>query len=69
MKTRAIIGSLAALVLLMGQASAAPVRHSEQLVEGASQGNHVLDCTVIRPWTAEACPKSRTTAAREGPRQ
>ncbi len=35
MKTRAVIESLAALVLLMGQASAAPVRHSEQLVEGA----------------------------------
>ncbi len=32
-KIRAVIGSLAALVLLVGQASAAPVRHSEQLVE------------------------------------
>ncbi|MEE9296942.1 MAG: hypothetical protein V3W34_18510, partial [Phycisphaerae bacterium] len=56
MKTRAVIGSLAALVLLMGQASAAPARHSEQLVEGASQGNHELDCTVIRPWTESSGP-------------
>ncbi len=57
MKTRAVIGSLAALVLLMGQASAAPVQHSEQLVEGASRGNHELDCTVIRPWTERSGPK------------
>ena len=56
MKTRAIFGSLAALVLLMGQAYAAPVRHSEQLVEGASQGNHELDCTVIRPRTEASGP-------------
>ena len=56
MITRAIIGSLAALVLLVGQASAAPVRHSEQLVESPSQGNHTLDCTVIRPWTEASGP-------------
>ncbi len=56
MKMRAVIGSLTALALLMGQASAAPVRHSEQLVEGASQGNHELDCTVIRPWTEASGP-------------
>ncbi len=56
MTTRAIIGSLAALVLLVGQASAAPVRHSEQLVESPSQGNHTLDCTVIRPWTEASGP-------------
>ena len=56
MTTRAIIGSLAAFVLVMGEASAAPVRHSEQLVEGASQGNHELDCTVIRPWTEASGP-------------
>lgn len=32
-------------------------RCSEITVTGMSQGNHVLDCTVIRPWT------SRPTAA------
>ncbi len=56
MKTLALIGSLAALALLMGPVSAAPARHSEQLVEGASQGNHELDCTVIRPWTEASGP-------------
>jgi dienelactone hydrolase len=56
MKTHAMIGALATLVLFLGPASAAPVRHSEQLVEGASQGNHELDCTVIRPWTEASGP-------------
>ncbi len=56
MKTRATIGSSLSLVLLMGPAAAAPIQHSEQLVEGASQGNHELDCTVIRPWTEASGP-------------
>ena len=56
MKTLAVLGSFAALVLLVGQASAAPARHSEELVGGNPHGNHALDCTVIRPWTEASGP-------------
>ena len=31
---------------------------SEMTVTGMSQGNHVLDCTVIRPWTSSPNPKA-----------
>jgi dienelactone hydrolase len=55
MKTRVVFGLFAALVLLVGQATAAPP-YSEQLVEGPSQGNHELDCLVIRPWSDTSGP-------------
>ncbi len=51
MKTRVVFGLFAALVLLVGQVSAKPPpQHSEETVTGTSQGNHELDCLVIRPW-------------------
>ena len=56
MKTLAVFGTFATLVLLVGQASAAPARHSEELVGGNPHGNHALDCTVIRPWTKASGP-------------
>ncbi len=57
MKTRVALGLFAALVLLVGQATAAPLApYSEQLVEGPSQGNHELDCLVIRPWSSTSGP-------------
>ncbi len=31
---------------------------SEMTVTGMSRGNHVLDCTVIRPWTSSPNPKA-----------
>ena len=59
MKTLATIGSFAAMALLAAQASAGPARHSEQEVIGPSQGNHRLDCTVIRPWRVDSGPDDR----------
>lgn len=59
MKSYPILGALAALALLAGPLSAAPAEHSEQLVVGDSQGNHALDCLVIRPWREDAGPQDR----------
>lgn len=56
MKTLATISSFTVLALLAAQASAGPARHSEQDVTGPSQGNHRLDCTVIRPWRSAIGP-------------
>jgi dienelactone hydrolase len=57
MKTRVVFGLFVALVLLVGQATAAPpAQYSEQLVEGPTQGNHELDCLVIRPWSSTSGP-------------
>ena len=43
----------------MGTVYAAPsTLYSEQLVKGSSQGNHELDCTVIRPWSSSSGPGS-----------
>jgi len=38
-------------------AYAGPVRYSEELVMGPTQGNHELNCTVIRPWGSPPGPK------------
>lgn len=55
-----VLGLLAALVLLVGQATAAKPepapKFSFQFVKGISEGNHELDCKVIRPWSAESGP-------------
>ncbi|MFQ5872803.1 MAG: alpha/beta hydrolase family protein [Dehalococcoidia bacterium] len=61
MKTGVLFGLIAALVLLVGQASAAPPvpEFSFQFVTGPSEGNHELDCKVIRPWSAESGPDNR----------
>jgi hypothetical protein len=59
MKPSLIAGAFAVLTLLAGPSSAGPTKYSEQLVEGASQGNHELDCVVIRPWREDAGPGER----------
>lgn len=50
--------AFAVLVLFVGQASAAKPapEFSFQFVEGLSEGNHELDCKVIRPWSDESGP-------------
>ncbi len=60
MNRLALICAIAALAPLTGQASAEPLRYSEQRVTGPSQGNHKLDCTVIRPWREAAGPDETT---------
>ena len=51
MRKTVLVGLLIVLFLLAGQALAAPpAQYSEETVTGPSQGNHTLDCTVIRPW-------------------
>ena len=56
MKSSVVAGAFAALVLFAGPPAARSAEHSEQLVEGTSQGNHELDCLVIRPWRDAAGP-------------
>jgi hypothetical protein len=52
-------GLVVVLFVFAGQALAAPpARYSEQDVTGTTQGNHELDCTVIRPWSDSAGPGS-----------
>jgi hypothetical protein len=56
-KIKVLIGLIIALFLLVGVAFASPpVKYSERLVVGHSNGNHRLDCTVIRPWTNSLGP-------------
>lgn len=50
MKASIVFGIFVSLFLFVGQVSTAPFKHSEQRVTGHSQGNHDLDCTIIRPW-------------------
>ncbi len=59
MKSYLAVGAFAALALLAGPASAKSARHSEQTVVGKSQGNHELDCVVIRPWREDEGPDER----------
>lgn len=59
MKSSIAVGACAALVLLAVPALAGPAEHSEQSVTGNSQGNHELDCVVIRPWSNDAGPDER----------
>ena len=60
MKTGVVFGLFAALVLLVGQATAAPPdKFSFQFVKGLSEGNHELDCKVIRPWSVKSGPGNR----------
>jgi hypothetical protein len=54
------IATLVTLLFLLGAGiiflGAGPVRYSEENVTGTSQGNHELDCTVIRPWRNTSGP-------------
>ena len=59
MKKSTVIGILLILFLFVGSVSAAPpAPYSEEVVNGSSQGNHELDCTVIRPWKNSSGPGS-----------
>ena len=40
-------------IILLG---AGPAKYSEETVTGPTQGNHDLDCTVIRPWVNSPNP-------------
>jgi predicted esterase len=60
MKIKAITVFIVLVLLSVGTVYAAPpVPYSEQLVEGSSQGNHELDCTVIRPWRNSPSPSNK----------
>ena len=57
MYIKGLFGLFVVMLLFGGQASASPPeKFSEQLVVGRSNGNHRLDCTVIRPWRSASGP-------------
>ena len=57
MKKHFLLGLFAALLIFVGSALAAPPdKYSEDTVIGHSNGNHELDCTVIRPWKSSSGP-------------
>jgi dienelactone hydrolase len=57
MKKKFLLGVFVLLILFVGfAASPPPVKYSEEVVRGPSEGNHRLDCTVIRPWNKRAGP-------------
>lgn len=53
--TRILTRALAFLLLIPAIAAA---DYSREEVIGPSQGNHRLDCTILRPWTGDAGPSS-----------
>jgi len=57
MNRKLILGLFVIAVLFVGLA-ARPLQdeYSEEIVVGHSQGNHRLDCTVIRPWNSSVGP-------------
>ena len=56
MKISSLLGATAILILSLAGQPALADGHSEQHVVGASKGNHVLDCLVIRPWRDGEAP-------------
>ena len=57
MMAKVVFGLFVVLFVFAGSALAAPtVRYSEDTVTGDSNGNHELDCTVIRPWKSRSGP-------------
>jgi predicted esterase len=57
MKKIIMLGIFVALFLFVGSVFARPTsEYSEKTVTGPSQGNHELDCTVIRPWGNSSGP-------------
>lgn len=57
MKKIVLLGLVATLFIFVGSVVAAPPdKHSEEVVTGHSNGNHDLDCTVIRPWKESSGP-------------
>jgi hypothetical protein len=58
MKRLVFFGLIILLFVFAGLAFAPPPGYSEEVVTGVTQGNHDLDCTVIRPWSESAGPGS-----------
>ena len=57
MKKIVLIGLFVVLLIFVGSALAAPPdKYSKDDVNGPSNGNHELDCTVIRPWKNSSGP-------------
>jgi len=57
MNRKLILGLFVVVILFVGLAARPPQdEFSEQEVDGHSQGNHKLDCTVIRPWDSSVGP-------------
>jgi dienelactone hydrolase len=57
MKKLVLFGLIAILFIFVGQALAdPPAPYSEEVITGTTQGNHDLDCTVIRPWSSSSGP-------------
>jgi len=57
MRKIVLIGLLVALFSFAGSTSASPSGiYSEEDISGPSNGNHRLDCTVIRPWDSSTGP-------------
>ncbi len=58
------VSKLFTVVCLIGAAllltGAGPVQYSEEVVTGTTQGNHDLDCLVIRPWSDSSGPGDGT---------
>jgi dienelactone hydrolase len=59
MRSFVVAGAAAALALFVAAPAVQAGGHSEQLVVGDTQGNHDLDCVVIRPWADDAGPDDR----------
>jgi len=57
MKKKVLLGLFLVLFIFVGSVFARPTAgYSEETVTGHSNGNHELDCTVIRPWDRSAGP-------------
>ncbi len=55
MKKKILLGLFVVLIVFVGLAAGPPpAKYSEELVTGPSEGNHRLDCTIIRPWNKRA---------------
>ena len=55
MKKKILLGLFVVLIVFVGLAAGPPpAKYSEELVTGPSEGNHRLDCTIIRPWSKRA---------------
>ena len=57
MKRKVLIGFFVALFIFVGPGFASvKAEYSEDTVTGHSNGNHRLDCTIIRPWNSSSGP-------------
>ena len=56
MKKVLLFGIIFILLVFAGQAFNSLPEYSEEVITGSANGTHLLDCTVIRPWSAPAGP-------------